>query len=400
MEGDRNGLPLFFIKEEIMLEAVIGAGFGDEGKGHVVEQLVGIRPYPRSGSLVVRFSGGQQAGHTVVNSSGQAHTFSNFGSGTLHGTRTFWSNFCTFDPLGCMCEYAVLVDKFNITPELIVDSMAMVTTPYDVYYNRQQCAGTYNSCGVGVGTTMQRNLQTMYKLYAQDMLHQHILERRIAGLRTYYKQLLKPEYMVIADAEISKFYAAVEACRKRITIKNEIGTLNLYDHIVFEGSQGILLDQDFGFAPYVTWGNTTSKNIFTILQRNNIEKPLEIYYVSRVYSTRHGDGPIISQHGIELKEENVQEHNVLNKYQGAFKTRTLDIDLLSHAIACDSNFTFGDSYNLVFTCLDHLEKIPYIKDGILKTASDINELWDILPKNYRARKCFYTNAPNGALLSL
>ncbi len=63
-----------------MARAVIGLGFGDEGKGITTDYLCSRANNP----LVIRFSGGQQAGHTVVNKFGK-HTFSNFGSGTLRG---------------------------------------------------------------------------------------------------------------------------------------------------------------------------------------------------------------------------------------------------------------------------------------------------------------------------
>ena len=87
----------------MMKKAVIGLGCGDCGKGITTDYLCSQAKNP----LVVRFSGGQQAGHTVVYN-GMRHTFSNFGSGTLRGAPTFWSKYCTMDPIGIKNEHSVL----------------------------------------------------------------------------------------------------------------------------------------------------------------------------------------------------------------------------------------------------------------------------------------------------
>lgn len=77
-----------------MNSIVIGAGFGDEGKGTMVNYLCKQSNKP----LVVRFNGGHQMGHGVVENDVR-HIFSNFGSGTLVGAPTYISEFCTVDPV-------------------------------------------------------------------------------------------------------------------------------------------------------------------------------------------------------------------------------------------------------------------------------------------------------------
>ena len=84
---------------------VIDLGFGDSGKGRVVNELVSSSEK----SLVVRFSGGQQAGHKVVEGK-REHVFSSFGAGTLKGADTFWSQYCTFYPNSFLGEYEALKD--------------------------------------------------------------------------------------------------------------------------------------------------------------------------------------------------------------------------------------------------------------------------------------------------
>src|SRR6187402_1559457 len=73
---------------------VIGLGYGDEGKGLTTDYL--CKEYKNS--IVIRFNGGQQAGHCVVMNDGRQHIFSNLGSGTFRNVPTYWSKYCTFSP--------------------------------------------------------------------------------------------------------------------------------------------------------------------------------------------------------------------------------------------------------------------------------------------------------------
>ncbi|MEM9930725.1 MAG: adenylosuccinate synthetase, partial [Bacteroidota bacterium] len=84
---------------------VLGLAFGDEGKGVTTDYLCRQAERP----LVIRFSGGHQAGHTVVSPQGRRHVFSNFGAGTLAGAPTFWSKYCTFHPVGYANEHESLL---------------------------------------------------------------------------------------------------------------------------------------------------------------------------------------------------------------------------------------------------------------------------------------------------
>src|SRR5690606_12238557 len=106
-------------------KAVIGIGFGDEGKGITTDFLCSRSRNP----IVVRFSGGHQAGHTVV-LNGVRHVFSNFGSGTLRGAPTYWAKYCTVNPIGIINELDSLIKK-GITPKLYIDEKCPITTPYD-----------------------------------------------------------------------------------------------------------------------------------------------------------------------------------------------------------------------------------------------------------------------------
>jgi adenylosuccinate synthase len=85
------------------VDVVIGAAYGDEGKGHVASCLASPE------SIVVRFNGGCQAGHTVYSKSGVRRVFSHFGSGTMTGARTYLSKHFVCNPILFLAELKDLI---------------------------------------------------------------------------------------------------------------------------------------------------------------------------------------------------------------------------------------------------------------------------------------------------
>lgn len=139
--------------------------------------------------------------------------------------------------------------------------------------------------------------------------------------------------------------------------------LSGYSNLVFEGSQGIMLDKDHGIFPNVTYANTTSKNAFDIISKlNNLnledlngytifKDDIEIYYITRCYQTRHGNGYMSSEGNISLIN-NQEEINVKNQYQGEFRVGELDYNILKYALEIDNIYSNNISKNLIMTCLD------------------------------------------------
>jgi len=329
------------------MKIVIGLGFGDEGKGSVTSYLCSTVNNP----IVVRFNGGHQAGHTVIRD-GKRHVFSTYGSGTLQGAPTYWSKFCTFYPVAVCNERAVLEKVLapSKVPTIYVHPFAPVTTPFDVYKNQEkERVNRHGSVGVGFGETINRH-ESFYKLHVIDLFFPKVLRAKLENIATKYYQIDKNT----AHIEIEKFLEYCYECLKYISVSNEADILIGRD-LIFEGAQGILLDQDFGFFPNVTRSNTTSKNAISIIDSLGLDKDfLEIFYVTRSYQTRHGNGYMSfeNDNSVVLKN-NSDETNVKHEFQGNFRIGKLDTELLSYALNCDSHFTEGVlRKNLVVTCLD------------------------------------------------
>lgn len=353
-------------------QIVLGLGYGDEGKGLSTDYLCRQADWP----LVIRFSGGHQAGHTVVTAEGQRHVFSSLGAGSLAGAATYWSRYCAFAPENFWKEYQALqMTTAGNMPKIYVDALAQVTTPYDVYHNRaSEKINAHGSCGMGFGATMERNELTPYRLYVRDLYYPVVLEQKLAAIGEYYRRKVHDPMLVMDLQEVvagfkeaaQQILPLIEVVEEKVFLEKRIYQLG-FDALIFEGSQGILLDRDFGFFPNVTRAYTTSRNAMELIQNYHLPLP-EIFYITRAYQTRHGKG-FLSNEGLKLNyTPNPRETNVYNEWQGQQRVAPLDVDLLNYALDSDRNFSGTAPKNLVITCLDQLKgALEATVDGKLRT---------------------------------
>lgn len=354
---------------------VLGLTFGDEGKGHFVDYLVGLN----HNSMVVRFSGGQQCGHAVIRN-GIKHVFSNFGSGTIQNVPSYFSEHTTIFLNTLKNERNILNDK-GLNPILYVHPLAKLTTPYDVAYNRViSRQNGHGSCGLGIGQTMHRNINTGYKLYAIDTTNESLMLQKLGKIKEYYENLCKPgeikEFMEEYTKLEDEFFKILHDGGMFEIKKYDF--LKSYDNLIFEGSQGILLDMDHGIFPNVTFANTTSKNALEICDKIGCEN-IETYYLTRCYQTRHGNGWMSNNDNIKIIN-NEEEINEQNEFQGKFRVGEIDYDLLGYSLSIDRIYNDSDG-SLVITCLDqrpdfvfHHNKIKGTDNfKIYKSESPISE---------------------------
>ena len=316
----------------------------------------------------------------------------------MQGHPTYWSEYCTFSPLGVLNEHNALKKIKGLEPKLFVHPLCPVTTPYDRVFNCQlEKSNQHGSCGVGVGSTIQRQ-EDYYKLFVQDLFHENVLIQKLQNIKNYYAKKLAISNPYIDEkmgVNMDDFIHIVNEVKKIITVDNgsELLSQNGYD-LIFEGSQGILLDQDFGFFPNVTRSNTTSKNALSIINNDKYlsminKSDIEIYYITRSYQTRHGNGYMSNENlfgELNLKN-NELETNVTNEWQGNFRKSVLDIDLLKYAFQCDSNFSHGITKHLVVTCVDQTGDIIPVTinngDNNILYNIHIEELPTRLPVNFK-----------------
>src|ERR1035437_1458299 len=341
---------------------IIGLGFGDECKGMTVNSIC----KDSDNEMVIRFNSGHQCGHTVVYK-GINHVFASFGSGTLKGVPTYITEYCTVYPIAIIREAKALLEN-GITPKIYFNVNAMVTTPFDIVQNHNvEAKNNHGTVGVGFGTTIQRNVDH-YHLFVRDLFFPKILEAKLKNILNYYHYVtplnsISQKYydeFIIACKEFVATYTVVNNFKQIPNVRNK--------DLIFEGGQGIMLDQEYGFFPNVTRSYTTSRNAMEFILKHNLDtRKTQTYYVTRAYQTRHGHG-YMSNEGMDISyiKPNPNETNGDSGHQGVFRRTVLDLNLLLYALSCDNYYNPYSNRNLVITCLDQIpEKIPITIDNNL-----------------------------------
>lgn len=327
---------------------VAGLGFGDEGKGTITEfvtKSVGAK-------LVVRYNGGCQAAHNVVTPDGRHHCFSQFGSGAFVGASTHLSKHVIVDPLALMKERAALKDKGGCT-SITIDGAALLVTQYHRAANRLRELARedrHGSCGLGIGEARRialenaegapivsglknpgivlKMLEFMYELYREEFTHYKgerygevlsLLRETPRSALDRYREVIYAANTVGSDDGV------------RIISGGDSDYSRHNGAVVFEGAQGVLLDESFGCHPHNTWTNTTFQNAEQIVGgwRDGQSWETTKIGVIRTQTTRHGAGPLPTEDS-ELKPL-ATEHNKRGDWQGSFRVGHLDLVLHEYA---------------------------------------------------------------------
>jgi len=317
--------------------AVFDIGFGDAGKGLVTDYLCDKFPP----SLNVRFSGGHQVSHSVVKN-GVKHVFRHFGSGTLSKIPTYWSKFCTVHPTMLLNELGELI-QMGLKPMIYIDPDSPITTPFEINHNKTTARFMKDgTCGMGFGSTIARE-ESFYHLSFLDLFTDSIFKAKIKAIEEWYGFSIDKEEMngFLEDCKILTKLPSNIVCKRLDLTKREP---------VFEGSQGLLLDQHHGFFPNVTRSNTGTKNLSEI----GVTDYTPIL-VTRAYQCRHGNGFMTNEDKTHNIRVDPNESNVYNQFQGKFRIALLDLDLLNYAIDKDPVLSDRRKVSgLAVTCLDHV----------------------------------------------
>jgi adenylosuccinate synthase len=367
---------------------VVDLGFGDAGKGTVVDWLC-ARGDAGPVHAVVRFNGGAQAGHNVVTADGRHHTFAQFGSGTFTpGVRTHLSRFMLVDPLALAAEAARLASAGvrDALGRLTVDAGALLTTPYHAAANRARELARgrdrHGSCGMGIGETARYALDHPADApRAGDCLDPPTL---VTKLRTLRDRLAIQAGTLDAPpvADVCRAYRAF-AERVALTDAAFLGRLLREGPVAFEGAQGVLLDEWHGFHPYTTWSTTTFANAETLLAEAG--RTATRIGVVRCYQTRHGPGPFVTEdRSVELPEP----HNAAGAWQGEFRAGHLDAVALRYALEAA-----GGADVLALTHLDTAARHPELRvcrgydvDGEKVTRLDVRPAGDLAAQEALTRR--------------
>jgi len=348
------------------VKAVIGSLFGDEGKGTLVQYLCSEAINENKSVIVVRFSGGPQAAHTVEHNSIN-HICSSFGSGTLLGVDTAYVRGSYFDPICAFNESKTLRVKGVELPTIHLFDNGIIT-PYDVKSaHEDKKAEDDGSCKAGVWQAVQRQASGhTFKSY--NLTHQDDNPDTLENLCNLYLDDARNYYGYSRNDELEKqFNAAMKhGCENYLKLYESMGEfktlLQCYDVVIFEGTQGLLLDGTYGFYPHVTSTKVGIEPILDIVPKY-LEgcgmSDVDFYFVTRTYLTRHGNG-YNPRKKLEWDLSNKCETNTYNENQGKFKVGCLELELFERATdrhrLDNLQKKHGLKYHLAVTHMDLLKE--------------------------------------------
>ena len=273
--------------------AVVGAQWGDEGKGKIIDELAGRMDY------VVRYQGGGNAGHRVVYNGGE-FAFHQVPAGVLHPqTRGIIGNGVVIDPKGLLAEMEALRRQGVNLEQIQISDRAHVVMPYHFLLDQLE----EESRGADkIGTTLRGIGPAYVDKYARtgiragDLLDAEQFRAKLAGVLQQKNRMITSIYghaPLSLDEIYYEYLAYGEQLRPAITDTTTLlqEALAAGRSILLEGAHGALLDVDFGTYPFVTSSTTVSGYASTGagLPPRSIEHVIGVY---KAYTTRVGSGPM------------------------------------------------------------------------------------------------------------
>lgn len=317
----------------MVAKIVIGANFGDEGKGLMTDYFCHQSALRGDKCLVVLHNGGAQRGHTVVTPDGKKHIFHHFGSGTFIGADTYFSDDFILNPIIFRQEWEDL-EEMGFTPLMYANENCLITTPFDMILNqiKEKWRGRerHGSCGIGIYET---KIRTLYNFEAGiwKQLSKNELIDYLKKIRDEYFMYtidfvgfkVPEDWLDIVSSEnlINVFAEDMMFMFSHMLFKPEKEIFKEYDCLIFENGQGILLDQNNNeYYPHLTPSNTGIKNPLRIISKMDCKPNIEACYVTRTYLTRHGAGRLDGECDKAAINPDMQDlTNVPNPHQGTLR---------------------------------------------------------------------------------
>ena len=312
-------------------KAVIGLQWGDEGKGKIVDYL------SEKFDLVVRYQGGNNAGHTVI-VDGETYKLNLIPSGVIRGKVCYLGQGVVLDPIHFLKEYNQIVKK-SLNPRIFLSSNISLILSYhkqldkineSILNNNKKIGTTSKGIGPAYQDKVGRKSIKLYNLKSKDSICEKML-----NLKQFYDPILENfnENKINIDETVDDLFGFYKSVKDLIVdnayIKNEFKNKN----ILFEGAQGALLDLDHGSYPFVTSSNTVSSNI---ILGSGLQVDFQTIGIFKAYATRVGNGPfpseLFDEIGDQIAEKGVEFGTVTQR-----KRRCGWLDLVSLKYSCEIN---------------------------------------------------------------
>ena len=278
------------------ITAIVGAQWGDEGKGKITDFFAGDSDY------VVRFHGGNNAGHTII-VDGITFKLHLIPSGIVYGTPTsVIGNGVVVDPKALLDEIAYIKEK-GVCPKLMVSDRAHVIMPYHIVLD-SALSGHQGQLAAG---STRRGIAPVYadKMFRNgirmvDLLEPDVFQEKLEKGYSFAKGLIEKSLGRSLEITLEDIFSAYLNYGKQLAEYICDTSVELYNahksgkSILFEGAQGISLDVDHGVYPFTTSSNTAAGHISTGTGVSFREVG-RIIGVVKAYLSRVGESPLPSE---------------------------------------------------------------------------------------------------------
>ena len=345
------------------IKVIIGASYGDEGKGLATDYF-GAQASGRYSAVNVLTNGGPQRGHTVELADGRRHVFKHFGAATFRGAATYYDEQYMINPMEFVREYDELLGLHGET-QSFANPRCRFSTPWDMLVNQmlKEKQGIHNSCGFGIWETVLRYRRGQgitigaFAAMSRDnrlsylrRLRDGYFAGRMRELGLAHKDgnhgLFLPgsksglEELFFSDGILFHFDEDCEIMLSMCPLRDS-DHLRKYQTVLFENAQGLLLDGNAREEMEFTTPSTTGVGrVFQTVERVFSGADVEVCYVTRSYLTRHGDGSMDGEIsaddlGALLPGVRSDATNVQNRFQGILRYGMMDVDFLARRIRSD-----------------------------------------------------------------
>lgn len=358
---------------------VVGLGFGDEGKGTIVDYL----SYKHRPEYIVKFTHNNITHHNIYLDNGTWFPFFYFGSGTFHDAKTYLSNYTVIDPMALEREALALENRFikNALSLIYADEDALVITPYHRNWELKENPENY---GNGTREAILDHNNGV-SLFVGDLLKKDVLEEKLSLLR--YEAIRKFEesqFMSASDIYLDVNNRVLANIYREIAKKINIVDSSFYEEIhsaenvIFEGTQGILRDKKFGLTPNML-DNTTNENALEILDGYTGE--IETIGVSRTYMIKQGFGPFPTRDDPNNSELLIQIDNNKPGYNlGHLDMMLLDYSLRVADIDSIALTFLGNEVVYPKVCIKYEEMDEIPVDIDIETLYDVTPVYENMTK--------------------
>ncbi len=283
------------------VRVVVGTQWGDEGKGKYIDMLA------KDSDLVVRFSGGNNAGHTIV-ADGVKYAMHLIPSGILHKGKTcIIGNGVVVDPAVLLKEMEELSQKGVNTDKLLISDRAHVIMPYhklmDELQENQRGSANLGTTKRGIGPAYTDKTERC-GIRMCDLIDEEEFAQKVRENVAIKNQIIEKVYGgkgLDAEEIITEYSQYAKQLKKQVTDVNALvgDAAEQGKNILFEGAQATFLDLDFGTYPYVTSSNPVAGGVCTGagIGPKYID---EVYGVLKAYTSRVGAGPFPTEQKNEV----------------------------------------------------------------------------------------------------